>query len=55
MTVYVTDIAGRPEVSVARREVFSEPMPCSTLVAISALAMPELKVEIDAVAVIGAG
>ncbi len=54
MTVYLTDIAGRPAVSVARREVFSDPMPCSTLVAISALAMPELKVEIDAVAVIGA-
>ena len=55
MTVYVTDIACRPEVSVARREVFSGTMPCSTLVGITALAMPELKIEIDAVAVIGAG
>jgi enamine deaminase RidA (YjgF/YER057c/UK114 family) len=54
MTVYLTDIAGRPEVGIARKEFFVDPMPCSTLVAISALAMPELKVEIDAVAVIGA-
>jgi enamine deaminase RidA (YjgF/YER057c/UK114 family) len=54
ITVYLTDIAGRPEVGIARGEFFSEPMPCSTLVAITALAAPELKVEIDAVAVIGA-
>ena len=55
LTVYLTDIERRAEVSAARREVFIEPFPCSTLVGVKALAGHELLVEIDAVAIIGAG
>ncbi|MGC1780016.1 MAG: RidA family protein [Xanthobacteraceae bacterium] len=55
VTIYVCDMSRRAEVSAARREVFDEPFPCSTLVGVSALAQPDLLVEIDAIAVIGAG
>jgi enamine deaminase RidA (YjgF/YER057c/UK114 family) len=54
LTVYVTDISRRAEVSAARREFFEGDFPCSTLVEVSALVAPELSVEIDAIAVIGA-
>ncbi len=46
--VYVTDIADKDEVARARHEFFKGVYPCSTLVAVSALVFPELKVEIDA-------
>ena len=55
LTVYLTDMERRAEVSTARREFFGDPFPCSTLVGITALVAPELKVEIDAVAVLSAG
>jgi enamine deaminase RidA (YjgF/YER057c/UK114 family) len=51
LTVYLTDIAGRPGFAAARRAFFSGDFPCSTLVAISALAQPGLLVEIEAIAV----
>ena len=54
INVFVTDIARREEVWKARREFFSGDYPVSTLVEISALAVPELLVEIEAVAIIGA-
>jgi len=46
--VYVTDIADKDEVGRARKDFFEGHYPCSTLVAVSALVFPELKVEIDA-------
>ena len=49
--IYVTDISRREEVWRARREFFSGDFPVSTLVEVSALAMPELKVEIEAIAI----
>jgi enamine deaminase RidA (YjgF/YER057c/UK114 family) len=55
LTVYLTDIADRPAVSATRREFFAEPFPTSTLVEIKGLVDPALKVEVEAVAVIGAG
>ncbi|HEV7370753.1 RidA family protein [Arenibaculum sp.] len=54
LTIYVTDISRRAEVSAARREFFGGDLPCSTLVEVRALVDPGLLVEIDAVAVIGA-
>ena len=54
LTVYVTDISKRAEVSAARREFFSGDFPCSTLVGITALAAPGLLVEVDATAIIEA-
>ena len=54
VTIYVTDISQREKVWQARREFFSGNFPCSTLVQVAALANPSLKVEINAVAHIGA-
>lgn len=52
--IYVTDIEERDEVWTARREFFSGDFPVSTLIEISKLARPEMKVEIEAMAVLGA-
>lgn len=55
LNIYVTDMARREEVWKARREFFSGDFPVSTLVEVSALALPALLVEIEAVAIRGAG
>ena len=55
VTIFVTDITQREKVWQARREFFTGNFPASTLVQVAALANPSLKVEIEAVAHIGAG
>src|SRR5688500_1099294 len=40
--VYVTDIRHQPDVWKARKECFSGDFPCSTLVCVSSLFLPEL-------------
>jgi 2-iminobutanoate/2-iminopropanoate deaminase len=55
VTIFVTDIGHREKVWQARREFFTGNFPTSTLVQVAALASPALKVEINAVAHIGAG
>jgi len=55
VTIFVTDITQREKVWQARREFFTGDFPCSTLVQVAALANPSLKVEINAIAHIGAG
>ena len=55
LNIFVTDMTYRPGVLEARRKFFSGDFPCSTLVAVSALIDPDLLVEINAVAFIGAG
>jgi reactive intermediate/imine deaminase len=52
VTVFLTDIADRAKVNPPRQRYFGEHRPASTLVAVSALIMPALKVEIEAIAVI---
>jgi 2-iminobutanoate/2-iminopropanoate deaminase len=54
VTIFVTDIKNREQVWKARAECFTGNFPASTLVQVAALATPELKVEIEAVAHIGA-
>lgn len=49
--IYVIDISRREEVWHARREFFAGDFPVSTLVEVSTLAMPDLKVEVEAIAV----
>jgi 2-iminobutanoate/2-iminopropanoate deaminase len=49
LSIFVTDIAYRPAVVRVRREFFSGDFPCSTLVAVSALAFGA-KVEIEGIA-----
>jgi len=55
MTVYLTNMDDRAELLRAREGFFSPPMPCSTLIGVSALARPDLLVEIDATMILGAG
>jgi 2-iminobutanoate/2-iminopropanoate deaminase len=55
ITIFVTDIKQREKVWRARREVFTGDFPASTLVQVAALAEPSVKVEIEAIAHIGAG
>ena len=55
ITVYVTDIEQRTGVHKARAEHFSGDFPAATTVQVVALADPAYKVEIEAIAHIGAG
>ncbi|HLW83253.1 MAG TPA: RidA family protein [Candidatus Acidoferrales bacterium] len=55
ITIFVTDIKQREKVWRARREFFAGDFPASTLVQVAALAEPSVKVEIEAIAYIGAG
>lgn len=54
VTIFVTDITQREKVWQARSEFFTGNFPASTLVQVAALANPSIKVEIEAVAYIGA-
>ena len=55
ITVFLTRIANNTKVWEARREFFTGDFPASTLVEVSALAAPEILVEIEAIAYIGKG
>ena len=55
VTIFVTNIKNNTKVWKARAEVFSGNFPASTLVEVSALAAPEILVEIEAIAHIGEG
>ena len=55
VVIYLTDINDREAVWQARREFFTGDFPVSTLFEVSALVRPEMKVEVDAIAVVGSG
>ena len=56
MRVYLSNLGrDRPAFMEARREFFTGDFPCSTLVEVAALVLPEMLVEVDADAIIGAG
>jgi 2-iminobutanoate/2-iminopropanoate deaminase len=48
--VFLTDISDRAAINVVREKFFGAARPASTLVEVSALIRPELKIEIEAVA-----
>lgn len=51
LTIYVTDMSRRAEVSAARKEVFTaEPLPASTFLEVSGFIQDGLLVEVDAIA-----
>ena len=50
VTVYLTDVADRPKINPIRQEFFGETRPASTLIGVKALALPGMKIEIEAVA-----
>ena len=53
VTVFLTDISDRARINPLRQTYFGEHRPASTLVEVSALVLPELKVEIEAEAAVG--
>ena len=52
VTVYLTDVNDRKRINPIRQRYFGPHRPASTLVEVSALVLPELKVEIEAQAVL---
>jgi enamine deaminase RidA (YjgF/YER057c/UK114 family) len=54
LTVYVTDMANRAALGKVREEFFPGDKPCSTLIGVQSLAMPEYLIEVDAIALLGA-
>ena len=52
VTVFLTDVTDRAAINPLRQAYFGEHRPASTLVEVNALVLPELKVEIEAEAVI---
>jgi 2-iminobutanoate/2-iminopropanoate deaminase len=55
LTIFVTRISEREKVWKARREFFEGAFPVASLVEVSALAQPEILVEIEAIAVLNQG
>ena len=55
INVFVTEMATLEEFWRARREFFTGDFPCSTLVQVSGLANPALKIEVNAIGFVGAG
>lgn len=53
VTVFMTDISERADINPLRIDYFGEHRPASTLVEVSALVLPGLRVEIEAVAYTG--
>jgi len=49
VTVYLSDIADRSKINPVRQQFFGAARPASTLVEVSRLAIPSMKVEIEAV------
>ena len=49
VTVYLTDVADRTKINPVRQEFFGTSRPASTLIGVSELAIPGMKVEIEAV------
>jgi reactive intermediate/imine deaminase len=51
VTIFLTDMANFPKVVDLRGRWFSPPYPADTIVEVSSLALPELVIEIEAIAV----
>lgn len=49
VTVYLTDVDDRARINPVRQEYFGATRPASTLIGVAALAVPGMKVEIEAV------
>jgi 2-iminobutanoate/2-iminopropanoate deaminase len=49
VTVYLTDVNDREKINPVRQEFFGDAKPASTLIGVAALAIPGMKVEIEAI------
>ena len=54
VTIFVTDMANFPKIVELRGRWFTPPYPADTIVEVRALALPELEIEIEAIAVASA-
>jgi enamine deaminase RidA (YjgF/YER057c/UK114 family) len=54
MTVFITDVRNGDRLTEIRREILGDNFPGSALITVTALAIPEAKVEIQGYAVVGA-
>ena len=50
VTVYLTDVDDRPKINPVRQEFFGDTRPASTLIEVSRLAIPGIKIEVEAIA-----
>lgn len=50
VTIYLKDMAHFPEIVALRERYFTAPYPADTIVEVSSLALPELEIEIEAIA-----
>jgi len=53
VTIYLTDMANFPKIVELRGTWFTPPYPADTIVEVTSLALPELEIEIEAIAVAG--
>jgi reactive intermediate/imine deaminase len=53
VTIFLTDMTNFPKIVALRGRWFSEPYPADTIVEVSSLALPELEIEIEAIALAG--
>ena len=53
VTIYLRDMANFPKILALREHYFSPPYPADTIVEVSSLALPELEIEIEAMALAG--
>jgi reactive intermediate/imine deaminase len=52
VTIFLTDMANFPKIVELRGTWFTSPYPADTIVEVSSLALPELEIEIEAIAVV---
>ena len=52
VSVFLTDVGDRAAINPVRQRVFGDARPASTLVEVSALAVPGARIEVDAIAVV---
>jgi len=52
VTIYLTDMGNFPKIVEARQRYFTAPYPADTTVEVKGLALPDLMVEIDVIAVV---
>lgn len=50
VTIYLKDMANFPKVVALRKRYFTAPYPADTIVEVTGLALPELEIEIEAIA-----
>lgn len=51
VTIFLTDMSNFPKIVALRERYFSQPYPADTIVEVRSLALPELEIEIEAIAV----